>query len=64
MLQPKDVDWLSKLKKNKNRMYSKRPTSDVRDTYRMKIRGWEKVYHINQKKAEVAVLISGEKKRP
>ena len=45
-------------------MYSKRPTSDVRNTYRMKIRGWKKVYHINQKKAEVAVLISGGKKRP
>ena len=31
MLQPKDVDWLSKLKKKKKSMYSvyKRPTSDV-----------------------------------
>ena len=31
-----------------------------RDTYRMKVRGWEKVFHVNgnQKKAGVAILIS------
>ena len=32
-----------------------------RDTYRLKVRGWKKIFHAkgNQKKAEVAVLISG-----
>ena len=31
-----------------------------RDTYRLKVRGWKKVFHANgnQKKAEVAILIS------
>ena len=30
-----------------------------RDTYRLKVRGWKKVFHAtgNQKKAEVAILI-------
>ena len=29
-----------------------------RDTYRLKVRGWEKVFHVNgnQKKAGVAIL--------
>ena len=31
-----------------------------RDTYRLKVRGWKKILHANgnQKKAEVAILIS------
>ena len=31
-----------------------------RDTYRLKVRGWKKIYHANrnQKKAGVAILIS------
>ena len=31
-----------------------------RDTYRMKVRGWKKIFHANgnQKKAGVAILIS------
>ena len=31
-----------------------------RDTYRLKVRGWKKIFHANgnQKKAEVAILIS------
>ena len=32
-----------------------------RDTYRLKVRGWKKIFHANgnQKKAEVTILISG-----
>ena len=32
-----------------------------RDTYRVKVRGWKKIFHTNgnQKKAGVAILISG-----
>ena len=32
-----------------------------RDTYRLKVRGWKKIFHANgnQKKAGVAMLISG-----
>ena len=35
-----------------------------RETYRLKVRGWKKIFHANgnQKKAEVAILIR-EKKR-
>ena len=36
-----------------------------RDTYRLKVKGWEKIFHANgeQKKAGVAILIS-DKNRP
>ena len=32
-----------------------------RDTYRLKVKGWKKIYHANgdQKKARLAILISG-----
>ena len=35
-------------------------SSDLRDTYRLKVRGWKKIFHAkeNQKKAGVAILIS------
>ena len=61
MPQPKDKDnWLNGYK-NKN------PTNAVykthlkpRDTYRLKVKGWKKIFHANgdQKKAGVAILIS------
>ena len=60
MLQPKDKDWLNGYK-NKTPIYVvyKRPTSK-RDAYRLKVKGWEKVFHANrdQRKAGVAILIS------
>ena len=33
----------------------------TRDTYRLKVKGWKKIFHANgdQKKAEVAIFISG-----
>ena len=38
------------------------PTEDPhrpRDTYRLKVKGWKKIFHVNgkQKKARVAILI-------
>jgi len=32
----------------------------TKDTYRLKVRGWEKIFHVNRhdRKAEVAILIS------
>ena len=38
MLQPKDTDWLNEYK-NKTHIYAvyKRPTSDLGDTYRLKV---------------------------
>ena len=60
MLQPKDIDWLNGYK-NKTHIYAvyKRTTSDL-GTYRLKVRGWKKIFHANgnQKKAGVAILIS------
>ena len=60
MPHPKDKDWLN-VCKNKTPIYVvyKRPTSK-RDAYRLKVKGWEKVFHANrdQRKAGVAILIS------
>ena len=61
MLQPKDTDWL-KGYKNKTHKYAvyKKPTSDLKTHYRLKVRGWKNIFHENgnQKKAGVAILIS------
>ena len=58
--QPKDKDWLNGYK-NKTLIYAvyKRPTSKIRDTYRLKLKGWKKIFHTNgdQKKAGVVILI-------
>ena len=57
MLQPKDTGLLNGYK-NKTHIYVVyfRP----RDTYRLKVRGWKKIFHANgnQKKAGAAILIS------
>ena len=59
-LQPKDTGLLNGYK-NKTHLYAvyKRPTSDV-GIYRLKVRGWKKIFHANgnQNKAGVAILIS------
>ena len=59
MPQPKDKNWLNGYK-NKTPIYVvyKRPPSG--DTYRLKVKGWKKIFHANrdQKKARVAILIS------
>ena len=48
--------------KNKTPIYAayKRPTSDQGKTYRLKVKGWKKIFHknVDQKKAGVAILIS------
>ena len=58
MLQPKDMDWLNGYK-NKNHIYAESHFRS-RDTYRLKVRRWKKVFHANgnEKKARVAILIS------
>ena len=55
MLQPKETDWLNG--------YKKETHFRSRDTYRLKVRGWKKVFHanVNQKKAGVAIFISDKK---
>ena len=48
MLQPKDTDWLNGYK-NKTHIYAvyNRTHFRPRDTYRMKVRGWKKIFHAN-----------------
>ena len=52
MLQPKETDWLNG--------YKKETHFRSRDTYRLKVRRWKKIFHVkgNQKKAGVPILIS------
>ena len=61
MPQPKDKDWLNEYK-NKTSIYAvyKGPISKKRNTYRLKVKVWKKIFHANgdQKKAAVAILIS------
>ena len=60
MPQPKDKDWLNGYK-NKTLIYAVYKTHlKPRDTYRLKVKGWKKIFHTNgdQKKAGVAILIS------
>ena len=60
MLQPKDIDWLNE-SKNKSGICCLQETHfRPRDTYRLKVRGWKKIFHANenQKKAGLAILIS------
>ena len=60
MLQPNNMDWLKEYK-NMIHIYAvhKGPTSALKDTYRLKVRGWKKVLHANgsQRKAGVAIHI-------
>ena len=62
MPQPKDKDWL-----NVYNIYIyvyicclQETHLKTRDTYRLKVKGWKKIFHANrdQKKAGVAILIS------
>ena len=60
MPQPRDKYCLIGYK-NKTLIYAvyKRPTSKIRDAYRLKVKGWKKIFHTNgdQKKAGVAIFI-------
>ena len=57
MPQPKDIDWLNGYK-NKIHIYA---VFSSRDTYKLQVRGWKKIFHANgnQKKDGVAILITG-----
>ena len=61
MPQPKDKDWLNGLRKQDPYICCLPETHlKTRDTYRLKVKGWKKIFHANryQKKAGVAILIS------
>ena len=61
MPQPKDKDWLKGYKKKDPFICCLQETYlKTRDTQRLKVKGWKKIFHANgdKKKAEVAKLIS------
>ena len=60
MLQAKDIDWLNGYKNKPHICCLQETHFRPRDTYRLKVRGWKKIFHANgnQKKAGVAILIS------
>ena len=60
MPQPKDKDWLNGYKNMTPICYLQETHLTRRDTYRLKVKGWKKIFHENrdQKKAGVAILIS------
>ena len=61
MPQPKGKDWLNGYKNQDPYICCLQETHlKTRDAYRLKVKGWKKIFHPNrdQKKAEVAILIS------
>ena len=58
MLQPKDTDWLQK--QDPEICCLQETHFRPRDTYRVKVQRWKKIYHGNgnQKKAGAAILVS------
>ena len=63
MPQPKDKDWLAEwIQKQDPYICCLQETRlKTGDTYRLKVKGWKKIFHANrdQKKAGVAILIAG-----
>ena len=61
MSQPKDKDWPNGYKKQDPYICCLQETHlKTRDKYRLKVKGWKKIFHakVDQKKAGVALLIS------
>ena len=60
MLQPKDTlaEWIQK--QDPYTRYLQETHFRSKDTYRLKLRGWRNIFHVNgrQKKAGIAILIS------
>ena len=61
MVQSKDIKWQNGLKKQKPIIYCLQETHfKAKDTYKLKVRRWKKLFHVKGKdrKAGVAVFIS------
>ena len=61
MPQQKDKDWLNGIQKQNPYICCLQETHlKTRDTYRLKTKGWKKIFHANgdQKKTGVAIFIS------
>ena len=54
------AEWIQKKKKDSYICCLQETHLKTRDTYRLKVKGWKKIFHANrdQKKAGVAILIS------
>ena len=52
------AEWIQKQDPNKGCLQETH--NKTRDTYRLKVKGWKKILHLNrdQKKAGIAILIS------
>ena len=61
MHQPKDIDWINTKLRPIYLCFLQETHFRPRDTYRLKAKGWKKILHanVNQKKAGVAILLSG-----
>ena len=59
MSQPKDKDWLVQ-KQDPYKSCLQETHLKTRDTYRLKVKGWKKIFHAggDQKKTGVTILIS------
>ena len=59
MPQTKDKDWLNGYK-NKTLCCLQETHFKTRDTYRLKVKGWKKIFHVkgDQKKAGFTILMS------
>ena len=60
MPQPKNKDWLNGYKEDFNICCLQETHLKTGDTYRLKAKGWKKIFHTkrDQKKGRVAMLIS------
>ena len=60
MPQPKDKDWLNGQKQDPYICCLQENHLKTRDTYRLQVKGWKKIFHTNgdQKKARVPIFIS------
>ena len=58
MFQPKEADWLNGYKKQDPYLWGLQETYfRPKDTYRLKVRGWKNIFHVNGKKKKVVVAI-------
>ena len=60
MSQPNDKDWLNGYRSKTHICCLQKTHFRPQDTYKLKVRGWENIFHANgkQKKAGVAILLS------
>ena len=60
MPQPKEKDWVNGKKQDPYICCLQETHLKIEDTFRVKLKGWKKIFYANrdQKKAKVAILIS------